>query len=141
MFRSILDTFVAKTTGDKTDPEAEVLNLELLAYNFHESLDLGPLFKHVQRQLQARSKDAGEEPKDRSLLWRLERVAEEVKERQLAAIRLDIVIPDVDQSGVHSGTSGCPGVCEASAKRDELLGLYRRIVEWRRAGAAAPPAR
>src|SRR5688572_33184411 len=24
MFRSILDTFVAKTTGDKTDPEAEV---------------------------------------------------------------------------------------------------------------------
>ena len=51
MFRSILDTFVAKTTGDKADPEAEVLNLELLAYNFHESLDLGPLSKHVQRQL------------------------------------------------------------------------------------------
>ena len=107
MFRSILDTFVAKTTGDKADPEAEVLNLELLAYNFHESLDLGPLFKHVQRQLQARVKDAGEEPKDRSLLWRLERVAEEVKERQLAAIsesgRVERGELDVTKSGAGAG--------------------------------------
>ena len=110
MFRSILDTFVAKTTGDKTDPEAEVLNLELLAYNFHESLDLGPLFKHVQRQLQARSKDAGEEPKDRSLLWRLERVAEEVKERQLAAIsesgRVERGELDVTKSGAGAWSLG-----------------------------------
>ena len=86
MFRSILDTFVATTTTGKSDPESQVLNLELLAYNFHESLDLGPLFKHVQRQLTTRAGGNGEEPKDQSLVWRLERVAEEVKDRQLAAI-------------------------------------------------------
>lgn len=86
MFRSILDTFVQKAPGQvSADAEAQVLNLELLAYNFHESLDLGPLFKHVQRQLAAAPGVKGPSSRD-SLLWRLERVAEEVKERQLAAI-------------------------------------------------------
>src|SRR5947207_15138684 len=36
MFKSILDSFVAQGPGAKTEPEAQVLNLELLAYNFHE---------------------------------------------------------------------------------------------------------
>jgi hypothetical protein len=99
MFASILDTFVARTPGQpNADAEAQVLNLELLAYNFHESLDLGPLFKHVQRQLAAprtgpassaaatpQAPDANGTSRN-GLLWRLERVAEEVKERQLAAI-------------------------------------------------------
>ena len=85
MFKSILDTFVSSSPSAKGEPEEQVLNLELLAYNFHESLDLGPLFKHVQRQLQSRAKDKSD-TKDQNLLWRLERVAEEVKERQLAAI-------------------------------------------------------
>lgn len=85
MFQSILQTFVSTAPGGKGDPESQVLNLELLAYNFHESLDLGPLFKHVQRQLTT-TEAAKRDPKDQGLLWRLERVAEEVKERQLAAI-------------------------------------------------------
>jgi hypothetical protein len=85
MFKSILDTFVSSSPGAKGEPEEQVLNLELLAYNFHESLDLGPLFKHVQRQLMSRVTDKPN-AKDQNLLWRLERVAEEVKERQLAAI-------------------------------------------------------
>jgi hypothetical protein len=90
MFASILDTFVARTPGQpNADAEAQVLNLELLAYNFHESLDLGPLFKHVQRQLASPQSQPSVEKGTSSrngLLWRLERVAEEVKERQLAAI-------------------------------------------------------
>ena len=85
MFQSILQTFVSTTGSGRGEPEAQVLNLELLAYNFHESLDLGPLFKHVQRQLTSKV-PADRDPKDQTLLWRLERVAEEVKERQLAAI-------------------------------------------------------
>jgi hypothetical protein len=85
MFQSILQTFVSSAPGGRGDPESQVLNLELLAYNFHESLDLGPLFKHVQRQLTAKA-PMDRDPKDQTLLWRLERVAEEVKERQLAAI-------------------------------------------------------
>jgi hypothetical protein len=85
MFQSILQTFVSTAPNGRSDPESLVLNLELLAYNFHESLDLGPLFKHVQRQLTAKA-PMDRDPKDQTLLWRLERVAEEVKERQLAAI-------------------------------------------------------
>jgi hypothetical protein len=41
MFKSILDTFVSSSPSAKGEPEEQVLNLELLAYNFHESLDLG----------------------------------------------------------------------------------------------------
>ena len=81
MFKSILDTFLKKegrAVGQSL--EIEVLNLELLAYNFHESLDLGPLFKYVGREL------ADGSNKDPNLLWRLERVAAEVKERQLAVL-------------------------------------------------------
>jgi hypothetical protein len=86
MFQSILASFVQPAPGQATDPEAQVLNLELLAYNFHESLDLGPLFRHVQRQLTGLAQ-AGRPPANtQDLQFRLERVAEEVKERQLAAI-------------------------------------------------------
>src|ERR1700730_17540847 len=78
MFTSILGTFLKK--DPKQPPaqalETDVLNLELLAFNFNESLDLGPLFKHIQREL-------GEDRSHEELRWRLERVAIEVKERQL----------------------------------------------------------
>jgi hypothetical protein len=85
MFQSILSSFVPPTAGQAPNPESQVMNLELLAYNFHESLDLGPLFRHVQRQLQGRGV-AAPPPNAKDLEYRLERVAEEVKERQLAAI-------------------------------------------------------
>src|SRR5262245_42024897 len=94
MFKSILDTFLKK--DPKQQPaeylETEVLNIELLAYNFHESLDLGPLFKHVRRELLAGAKD---DP-DGNMLWRLERVAIDVKERQLAVL--------ADSGAVEPGT-------------------------------------
>jgi len=86
MFQSILSSFVQPTAGQATNPESQVLNLELLAYNFHESLDLGPLFRHVQRQLQSRGASGQAPANAKDLEYRLERVAEEVKERQLAAI-------------------------------------------------------
>jgi len=82
MFKSILDTFLRK---DPNQPhaqylETEVLNIELLAYNFHESLDLGPLFKHVKREL------AESDNHNVTLLPRLERVAADVKTRQLEVL-------------------------------------------------------
>src|SRR3981081_831101 len=53
MFKSILDTFMRKDPQLKLEEQVrqEVLNLELLAYNFHESLDLAPLFKHVRSRI------------------------------------------------------------------------------------------
>jgi hypothetical protein len=83
MFQSILTTFLKKDDRQPhaRDLEQEVLNIELLAYNFHESLDLGPLFKHVQRDLKQTH-----EAIDENLLWRVEKVAKEVKGQQLAVL-------------------------------------------------------
>src|SRR5262245_14610825 len=55
MFGSIITTFLSNQKARIPSPEAElenkVLNLELLAYNFHESLNLTPLFYHLQRAI------------------------------------------------------------------------------------------
>jgi hypothetical protein len=83
MFKSILDTFMQKNTTLKRDEllDQEVLNLELLADNFHESLDLAPLFKHVRRRIPEQ-----EEGPNAELRKRLEKVAQEVVGRQLTII-------------------------------------------------------
>ena len=55
MFNSILDTFMSKDPALRLSSEEvirqQILSLELLAYNFHESLDIGPLFKDVERRI------------------------------------------------------------------------------------------
>ena len=76
MFKSIIDSFLR--SGQAT-PEQEVLNLELLVYNFHESLNLKPLFRHIQREV----KDS---PQRSEYLGRLNRVAEEVTKKQMLVI-------------------------------------------------------
>jgi hypothetical protein len=83
MFTSTLNTFLKKDTGltHAQAIEQDVLNLELLAYNFDETLNLGPLFKHVQREVSGEKTN-----QDKSLLRRLEKVAGDVKERQISAL-------------------------------------------------------
>lgn len=78
MFVSIISTFLKPGAND---PAAKVLNLELLAYNFHDSLNLKPLFLDIQRQLR-KSDDA-----DRGeYLQRINRVAREITAKQLFAL-------------------------------------------------------
>jgi hypothetical protein len=48
MFTSIIQTFLRP---EKEGLEGKMLNLEMLAYNFHESLNLKPLFDHMDRQI------------------------------------------------------------------------------------------
>lgn len=80
MFNSIIGTFLkAKPSGH--DFEQQVLNLELLAYNFHEALDLAPLFKDVYAKIKSSNS-----PKAGDYLRRLEKVADEVKDKQIAAL-------------------------------------------------------
>ncbi len=102
IFASILDTFVAKTPGQpNADAEAQVLNLELPGVQLPRvagspappcssctSSGNWPSRAGALRQPPPRRRRAPTRtPSSRSgLLWRLERVAEEVKERQLAAI-------------------------------------------------------
>ena len=75
MFLSIIQTFLAP---GPTGPEAKMLDLEMLAYNFHESLNLKPLFSHMDRQIALLS---GSEKQ--SYLIRLNQVAKEISNRQL----------------------------------------------------------
>ena len=78
MLVSIIQTFMKPGDGDL---ETKVLNLELLAYNFHESLNVKPLFMDISRNLQA------PEVKDRQVLrGRLNRIAREITAKQLFAL-------------------------------------------------------
>jgi hypothetical protein len=76
MFTSIISSFLG--AGPQT-LDQKLLNLELLVYNFHESLNLKPLFLHIERQVQ-------QSPQRREYLARLERVAEEVAKKQMLVI-------------------------------------------------------
>jgi len=78
MFQSIIASFLTPSTDSLS---ARVLNLELLAYNFHDSLNLKPLFLEVQRQLR-RSAD----PEKADYLARINRVAREIAAKQLFAL-------------------------------------------------------
>ncbi len=75
MFLSIISVFLRP---EPAALEAKMLNLEMLAYNFHESLNLKPLFAHVDRQIAAWT---GREKAD--YVSRLNQVAKEITTRQL----------------------------------------------------------
>jgi hypothetical protein len=76
MFTSIISSFLG---GGAASLEQKVLNLELLVYNFHESLNLKPLFLHLARLIR-------ESPQRADYAARLNRVAEEVTKKQMLVI-------------------------------------------------------
>jgi len=78
MFVSIISSFLEPRSGDL---DARVLNLELLAYNFHDSLNLKPLFADLARQIAA-SRD----PRRDDWRLRVQRVAQETAAKQLFAL-------------------------------------------------------
>jgi hypothetical protein len=78
MFVSIISSFLQPSPGDLS---AKVLNLELLAYNFHDSLNLKPLFLDIQRHLQTST-----DPQRADYLARINRVAREITAKQLFSL-------------------------------------------------------
>jgi hypothetical protein len=86
MFVSIISSFLRPAGGDLA---ADVLNLELLAHNFHESLNLKPLFIDLKRRIQ-KSEPAARSAADREELAsyqeRLERVAREIARKQVIVL-------------------------------------------------------
>ena len=98
MFVSIIQPFLQPKEGDL---DTRVLNLELLAVNFHDSLDLKPLFLDLQRRLAA-TKD----PNRDAYLERVNRVAREITEKQLFSLeghgqsfRRTLDLAEFDQTG------------------------------------------
>jgi hypothetical protein len=97
MFRSIIESFLK---SQSLSPEEKALNLELLAYNFHESLNLQPLFFHVSSEIIS-SNTLSDEMK-KNLIDRLKNISIEIVRKQMlvlessgkkfyGAIDLDIV--------------------------------------------------
>jgi hypothetical protein len=78
MFVSIINTFLKPQS---TSLEDKMLNLELLAYNFHESLNLKPLFVHMEKQVAAAPAAQREEYQGR-----LNTVAREITTRQMVLL-------------------------------------------------------
>ena len=78
MFNSIITNFLKPASDEQ--PDKQVLNLELLAYNFHDSLDLAPLFKDVYKKL-------SEKPEQNTqYIDRLKRVTRDVIAKQIAML-------------------------------------------------------
>jgi hypothetical protein len=77
MFSKVIDQFVKP--GERTLDD-NILNLELLAYNFHESIDLGPLLKHVYAQAWAVESSTNAQRR------RLQDLAQEIVERELVSL-------------------------------------------------------
>ena len=87
MFQTIIGSFV--TAQGKGDLDASVLNLELLAYNFHESLNLKPLFfdlkRRIARQAQA-ARTQAEKAEYAGYQERIESVAREIARKQVIVL-------------------------------------------------------
>ena len=79
MFVSIISSFLSPS---REDLDGKVLNLELLAYNFHDSLNLKPLFLDIQRRL-----NKSTDPERKDFLVRLNRVAKETTAKQLFSLQ------------------------------------------------------
>jgi hypothetical protein len=112
MFLSILNSFVEQKTSTI---EGDVLKLELLAYNFHESLNLKPLFLSLKRRITA-DLAASPTPQVRTALEedtnRLERVAREIARKQMIVLegvgkKFDRT---VDLTGDPEGTTLDPAI-------------------------------
>jgi hypothetical protein len=83
MFVSIITSFLTPST---TDLAGDVLNLELLAYNFHESLNLKPLFIDLKRRIlqeQRAARPIAPASELADYTNRLERVAREIARKQM----------------------------------------------------------
>lgn len=97
MFNSVFGPSLTSASGGY---ESQILNLELLSYNFNEALDLSPLFKQLYGQIKE-----SKSPLVAQYLGRLEQAAAEVKAGQIAALeeaggKLDASI-DLDELEKH----------------------------------------
>ena len=78
MFLSIIETF---QRPESSGLEAKMLNLELLTYNFHDSLNLKPLFAHMSRLI-AESNDRNKQ----NYVTRLNQIGTDIATRQLVLL-------------------------------------------------------
>jgi hypothetical protein len=79
MFVSIIQSFLRPGSSSMDE---KVLNLELLSYNFHESLNLKPLFLYLEKQIL----NSNDQQHKKEYLERLYRVATEISRKQMLVL-------------------------------------------------------
>jgi hypothetical protein len=103
MFNSILGTILK----DSHSLDENILQLELLAYNFHESLNLMPLFVYMDRQI-AKEKDHQLKVEYRKRLYKMagDVISKQISSLEGAAIRetMFVTFPS-DSTGYKPGLS------------------------------------
>ena len=85
MFNSIIGTFLTDEAGSvkKENFDKRILHLELLSYNFHEAIDLGPLFMNLDQQItEANITDDLEQ----KYLKRLRQLGSDITRKQIAVL-------------------------------------------------------
>ncbi len=102
MFVSMIQSFLKPGT---TSLDERVLNLELLSYNFHESLNLKPLFLYIDRQIRH-----SQDPRRKEYLERVQNVAAEITRKQMltlegAGAKFDRII---DLGALKTSPGGIP---------------------------------
>jgi len=119
MFASIINSFLRE--GPAT-PEQKMLNLELLVYNFHESLNLKPLFVHIEREIKG-------SPRRTEYVTRLEQVASEVTKKQMLVIEEGAQTFDATMNTKKLSFLAPDGEAEAPfvAKDLEVEGIRRNV--------------
>jgi hypothetical protein len=118
MFLSIIQTF---QNPEAAGLEAKMLNLEMLAYNFHESLNLKPLFAHMDRQV------GGSKGPDReNYMERLNQVAREITTRQM--VLLQQVGKKFDRTVDFAKFRSSPGGLELEPEKLELENTEREFM-------------
>jgi len=88
MFVSIIQSFLRPGSASLDE---RVLNLELLSYNFHESLNLKPLFVYLDKQIQKSS-----DPAKKDYQGRLYKVATEISLKQMLVLESAGAKADMD---------------------------------------------
>jgi len=125
MFKTVLDGFLRQDTERIGD---QILKLEILAYNFNESLDLGPLFQDVYRRVKGTPNDPNHE--------RLTKVASDVVAKQAEALTFEVGVsadaPVIDFEELKMKPAGIPDVINTVARlrypeKDLALHPERRI--------------
>jgi hypothetical protein len=114
MFTSIINSFLRE--GPAT-LDQKLLNLELLVYNFNDSLNLKPLFVQIGREIQ-------QSPQKAAYTARLERVAEEIIKKQMLVIQEG---GDTFDATVNAKTLTFDGGAQAVAKNLTSDGLTRNF--------------
>ncbi len=102
MFKTVLEGFLRQGTDSIQD---QILKLEILAYNFNESLDLGPLFQDVFRRVNSSKADVTDANRER-----LRHVASDVVFKQVESLTFELGVakdaPVIDFQELNANPAG-----------------------------------